>query len=173
MKKIITAMLILTCMAGTATAKGGKNKGHKQQKGCPAATCTDHSYDQAYTAPQSHAKKDCPASSCTDHSYDEAYSAGWTSPAPVNTTTSGISNNPLMVDRVYGTPLVNTRYGSENPNAYSLNNYTFYGRTTTGVNRPSAYEGDDAPTYDGFEKNVYRNMRYLNSSEQLPSNNGQ
>ena len=108
--------------------------------------------------------KDCPAATCTDHSYDEAYSA--TQQYDMAPRRRGTVTQPVLPPDTW----VRMK-GSEN--AYSMNEYVYYGRGTTGVNRPSAYEGDNAPTYDGFEKNAYRNMRANNDSEPLPANNGQ
>lgn len=174
MKQILATLLLVSWLASPAMAKGKKTKHVRGTQGCPAAICTDHSYDMAYTAPNQPQEKvkDCPAATCTDHSYDEAYSARKWHNIPSEKTTAP-ARNPLMVDRYYGPPRIDAGpTAPAYPGTYTLSNYTFYGHSWTGVQRPSAYEGDDAPTYDGAALNAYRNMRYLNVSERLPSNNG-
>ncbi|MEO6831421.1 MAG: hypothetical protein ABI378_04045 [Chitinophagaceae bacterium] len=97
-----------------------------------------------------------------DHSKDVAYSAQWASEAvspspnadfdavqPVNTTaTTGRTIN-------YKHPLANfTRYGSHHA---SMN---------------AAYQGKNAPSWEGPVKNEYRNRRANNTSAPLPPNDG-
>ncbi len=174
MKKMILSLIVMSAFGTTAFAQ---QKMH--HRSCPAASCTDHSYDQAYTSPANsmyrdvsnagdeikpmRSKKHCPASSCTDHSYDKAYSGGRPQKA-------AITNSPGNIDEAYVRPSdawkpVITRTRDD---AYSMNDYTFYGRNSN----PNPYNGDDAPSYDGAAKNAYRNMRANNDSEPLPSSTG-
>jgi hypothetical protein len=137
MKKILIAALLLGWMAVPASAQGVKKM--KQKGNCPAATCTDHSLDNAYSPEWNKALK-MPSS--------EEVTA--TTPAQRKNTWTQPVNGPY----------------------YNLKNYTVYGHAPTGISRPSAYYGDDAPTYDGAQKNAYRNMRVNNTSQPLPGNNG-
>jgi hypothetical protein len=171
MKKIIVSMLALAWMALPASAQKHQ---HKKGKVCPAATCTDHSYDEAYSASKSNTnqwmaehsdKKDCPAATCTDHSYDEAYSGG----KPVLKQTGSIK----IVPDARPSTAWNAFTTRNQDNSYSFNDYTYYGRMNRGGNTASdPYNGDNTPAYDGAAKNGYRNMRANNESEPLPASNG-
>lgn len=175
MKKIITSIIVLSFMSVPAFAQQHKMK--HTAKNCPAKTCTDHSYDQAYSAPkgsgvewveeESMAKKNCPAATCTDHSYDQAYSAGRPSAAKRDMNRGKATTISTTNRSNVWTPAP-TRLRDD---AYSMNDYTFYGRTYK--TNPDPYQGDDAPSYDGPAKNAYRNMRANNESAPLPANNGQ
>lgn len=180
MKKILISALLLGWLAAPASAQGKKH--HKHVKGnCPAATCTDHSHDIAYAKPDYNAPATgrtkgykvtvkgagCPAATCTDHSLDVAYSPEWREAVARETSQDIVSPRSITPRRTtYWQAPVAGPY-------YNMGGYTVYGRSVTGVNRPSAYEGDDAPSYDGPEKNAYRNLRANNTSEPLPANNGQ
>ena len=185
MKKILISALLLGWLAAPASAQG-KKKHYKHVKGdCPAATCTDHSHDIAYSKPNSDARTTgktrgykvtmkgagCPAATCTDHSLDVAYSPEWREAVAGETRQE---QDMTSVGPAATTPQRTTYFRAPlNGPYYNMGGYTVYGRSVTGVNRPSAYEGDDAPTYDGPEKNAYRNLRANNTSEPLPANNGQ
>lgn len=97
-----------------------------------------------------------------DHSKDVAYSAQWAdqavSPAPEADFRLGAV--PSISPSLYG----KTYY-------YTLENFTYYGSYPVSMNAP--YQGKDAPSYDGADRNAYRNMRANNESEKLPPNNGQ
>lgn len=100
----------------------------------------------------------------TDHSLDVAYSPEWYAALRAESSEDEVSINESRRQQSIRTrPAINT--------SYTLKNYTVYGNSS-GRARPSAYEGDDAPTYDGAAKNAYRNLRANNSSEPLPGNNG-
>lgn len=173
MKKVILSILAIAALGTVSSAQQKMNS----RKACPAASCTDHSYDHAYTSPggamsreQRVSGKACPAASCTDHSYDHAYTPA-AADNPVNNGV-GLSNREMLPARSSQawTP-VTTRTRDD---AYSMNDYIFYGRYRSNGNVvPNPYNGDDAPSYDGAAKNAYRNMRANNESEPLPANNGQ
>lgn len=181
MKKILISALLLGWLAAPASAQG-KKKHYRHVKGdCPAATCTDHSYDKAYSKPDPNAPvtgrtkgykvtmkgAGCPAATCTDHSLDVAYSPEWHEAVAREAGKEMVSPRSVSLQRTtYWRAPVNGPY-------YNMGGYTVYGHSVTGVNRPSAYEGDYAPSYDGPEKNAYRNLRANNTSEPLPANNGQ
>jgi hypothetical protein len=115
-------------------------------------------------------KKKCPAATCTDHTYDRAYSAGWNT----ERSTKPLARSRRMVipaaepNRTW-TPAQSTVRLRDD--AYSMSNYTIYGRNRSTA--PDPYNGDDAPSYDGAAKNAYRNMRANNDSAPLPASNGQ
>jgi len=96
-----------------------------------------------------------------DHSKDVAYSAQWAheaqSPAP-NVDFSVDATQPV------------TPYLTGRTTYYGLKNFTLHGAFPVSMNAP--YLGMDAPSYDGADKNAYRNMRANNESEPLPPNNG-
>jgi hypothetical protein len=97
-----------------------------------------------------------------DHSYDKAYSAQWAyaakSPAPDADFRIGAVNylSPALRGKTY---------------YYSLENFTLYGAYPVSMNAP--YQGKDAPSYDGADRNAYRNIRANNESEPLPPNDGE
>lgn len=176
MKKIIASIIVLSWMSVPVFAQG-KKMTHKG-KSCPAATCTDHSYDQAYSAPKGSAEwvdvtdesinKNCPAATCTDHSYDKAFSAD----ARNMNYRSSTARNARKIEIPAARPSeIWTPAPTRNrDDAYSMSNYTIYSRQYK--DNPDPYNGDDAPSYDGAAKNAYRNMRANNESEPLPANNG-
>lgn len=137
-------MMLLAWFASPASAGGKNTKGKKMAN--RAAVCTG---------------------ACIDHSHDEAYSARWAdearSPEPGVHFKLTPSNN-IRVSSVAG-----------RRNYYSINDFTVYGTRSyrSGLSQHSPYEGEDAPSYDGHVKNEYRNMRANNTSEPLPSNDGQ
>lgn len=170
MKKVILSILAISAFSAGASAQQ-KAKGHKH---CPAASCTDHRYDHAYNAgntpnmewAENPSKKSCPAARCTDHSFDEAYNVSNGAPA----SSDQAMQSEVVANQRTWTP-VTTRTRDD---AYSMNDFTFYGRyNKAGNGAPNPYSGDDAPSYDGAAKNAYRNIRANNDSEPLPANNGQ
>jgi hypothetical protein len=99
-----------------------------------------------------------------DHSKDVAYSAAWAhkavSPSPdANFAVTNIEALPTAMP------------GKTYFYSYGLNGFTLYGRYAQ-VRMNAPYMGMDAPSWDGPEKNKYRNMRANNESEPLPSNHG-
>lgn len=96
-----------------------------------------------------------------DHSKDVAYSAHWADKA--------VSPAPDADFRMDAVPVESPAlYGKTYH--YTLENFTFYGSYPVSMNAP--YQGKDAPSYDGADRNAYRNMRANNESEELPSNDG-
>ena len=99
-----------------------------------------------------------------DHTKDVAYSARWAdravSPAPDASFVIGATYYPTSSLR-----------GKTYFYSYNLDGYTLYGRYAQ-VRMNAPYMGMDAPSWDGPEKNKYRNMRANNESEPLPSNHG-
>jgi len=181
MKKAIVSILIFSSMAIPSFAQ--KHMKHSA-KNCPAKTCTDHSYDQAYSAPkgtmingvewvdESSNRKKCPAATCTDHSYDRAYSAGWSTESRTGnrSSTARRMNIPEAQPTQAWTPAPTTVPVKLRDDSYSMSNYTIYGRNSAA---PNPYNGDDAPSYDGAAKNAYRNMRANNESAPLPPSTGE
>ncbi len=172
MKKILASILILSEMAVPAFAQG-KHVKHYGGKSCPAATCTDHSYDKAYSAAQGSGvqnvewvetteKKNCPAATCTDHSYDKAYTGGW------KVRSSAVTTRRVELPAAQPSEAWTPAPARLKDDAYSMSNYTIYGRTA-----PDPYHGDDAPSYDGAARNAYRNMRANNESAPLPPSTGE
>lgn len=175
MKKIMMSFLATAWLAIPAMAQSSSSTSNSGTYNCPAATCTNHSYDGAYNqnmpagrsmARNSHSrqmvsgKSVCMAATCTDHSYDGALSTNW----------SGQSQSPApSVVRVSSSPNVRT-WGGMRDRHYDLNNFTVRERHAASMNAP--YNGYDAPSYDGAAKNKYRNMRANNESEPLPPLDG-
>lgn len=111
-----------------------------------------------------HHKKSKANTTYTDHSLDIAYSPEWYAALNAERNDEEVSlSESRRPQSIRNRGAINT--------TYTLRNYTVYGHSS-GRPRPSAYEGDDAPTYDGAAKNAYRNLRANNTSEPLPGNNG-
>jgi hypothetical protein len=97
-----------------------------------------------------------------DHSKDVAYSANWADQA--------VSPSPSADFRMGAVPVESPAlYGKTY--FYTLENFTLYGSYPVSMNAP--YQGKDAPSYDGANRNAYRNMRANNESEPLPPNDGE
>ena len=189
MKKILFSAALIALFGSPAFAQSKSD----HPGNCPAKTCTDHSHDKAYSSGTTNAdrtyhapdeytvktknsKKSCPAKTCTDHSLDKAYSPEWSAAVGAGQETTYTSNNTTSNTSYTAGRTNNSDMRDWLPNNdvqyYNVTGYTVYGKGTTGVNRPSAYEGDFAPTYEGPEVNAYRNLRSNNDSEPIPANNG-
>ena len=141
MKKILLATALLAFIGQPAFAKGGKKD--KQEKPCYFNTCTDHSYDEAYSARWAdQAQSPAPGSS--------AYSA----------SQNGKSSYAGYATAYYAFP------GQELPN------FTVRETRKSGHVRPSPYMGDDSPSNDGAAKNEYRNMNVANEYDPIPPSTG-
>lgn len=141
MKKILLAAAFFAFVGQPAFAKGGKKA--KSDKPCYFNTCTDHSFDEAYSARWAH-EAESPAPGT------HAYSA----------SQSGKSSYAGYATTYYAFP------GQELPNV------TVRDTRNTGYLRPSPYMGDDAPSYDGPAKNEYRNMNVANTYDPIPPSTG-
>ena len=142
MKKILMAAALFAFIGQPAFAKGDK-KNQKDQQPCYFNTCTDHSLDEAYSARWA----------------DQAQS-----PAPgakvYSAAQSGKSAYAGYRTTYYSFP------GQELPNV------TVRDTRKSGYVRPSAYMGDDAPSYDGAATNAYRNMNVANTVDPIPPSTG-
>lgn len=141
MKKMLIAAALLAFIGQPAFAKGGNKK--QQNKPCYFNTCTDHSFDEAYSARWAdQAQSPAPGA----HAYSAAQSSK--------------SSYAGYATTYYAFP------GQELPNV------TVRDTRQSGHVRPSPYMGDDAPSYDGAAKNEYRNMNVANTYDPIPPSNG-
>lgn len=148
MKKIIIALSLVAFVSTTSEAR--KNKTRSGTTGnCSFATCTDHSYDAAYSSrwaaearvPNRAAQRAGDNGAYNSHSSYAGYRLGTSYYAFPTQNLEGV----VVRDR-----------SAQND----------------GYVRPNPYLGDDAPSNDGHVKNEYRNMNVANTADVLPANDG-